>query len=266
MIEEKVARPAASKTASSTTKRPKKERAPDKTARVRRNSPVKDQALEKGKGEEDRSAKTKQRILAVATEEFSTKGYDGARVDEIVRRSKVSKNLVYHYFGSKEKLFIAVLESAYRNMHQHQSEWPNEAYSPAENIQYLVQRIFEHWEISPAFIGLLNSENFQKGRHIKKAKIIREGYENFLQSLHKILKEGEENGQFRPGVDPVEFYISISSLCYHIFSNKYTLSLLLNREYDSNDKLQIRLQHIKEMVLSYLMFGAPNTRSKAEET
>jgi TetR/AcrR family transcriptional regulator len=57
-------------------------------------------------------SRTRQRILNVATREFSAKGYDGARVDDIMRLSKVSKNLIYHYFGSKEKLFIAVLESA----------------------------------------------------------------------------------------------------------------------------------------------------------
>jgi AcrR family transcriptional regulator len=83
--------------------------------------------------------KTRQRILDVATQQFAAKGYDGARVDDIMRLSKVSKNLIYHYFGSKEKLFIAVLEQAYQGMHEHQTTWPLDLKSPVDGIRKLVQ-------------------------------------------------------------------------------------------------------------------------------
>ena len=53
------------------------------------------------------------RILAAATVEFARKGLGGARVDEIAARSKANKRMIYHYFGSKEQLFTAVLEDAY---------------------------------------------------------------------------------------------------------------------------------------------------------
>src|SRR5262245_30833628 len=43
------------------------------------------------------SGETRQRILNVATKEFAAKGYDGARIDDIMRASNVSKNLIYHY-------------------------------------------------------------------------------------------------------------------------------------------------------------------------
>lgn len=83
--------------------------------------------------------KTRQRILDVATQEFSAKGYDGARIDDIMRLSKVSKNLIYHYFVSKEKLFIAVLEQAYQSMHAYQMTWPLDVSSPVDGIRKLVR-------------------------------------------------------------------------------------------------------------------------------
>jgi AcrR family transcriptional regulator len=58
-------------------------------------------------------ARTRERILQAAIGEFSEKGLDGARVDEIARRSRANKRLIYHYFGNKEELFLAVLEHAY---------------------------------------------------------------------------------------------------------------------------------------------------------
>ncbi len=209
--------------------------------------------------------KTKQRILAVATEEFSARGYDGARVDEIMRRSKVSKNLIYHFFGAKEKLFIAVLESAYENMHSYQSEWPNESLTPAENIRELVRVIFRHWQNSPQFIGLLNSENFYKGRHIKKARLIKGGYDTLLKNLSVVLAQGVEEGSFRDDVDPVELYVSISSLAYHLFSNQHTLSLVLNLQYNTRAQLRVRRDHIEDLIMTYVTIRAADKPLKKRD-
>lgn len=209
-----------------------------------------------GRVKADRSqTATYLRILAVATKEFSARGFDGARVDEIVRRSKVSKNLVYHYFDSKEKLFIAVLEGAYENMHAN-TEWPSDFSSAIDGIRQLIRAIFKYWNDAPEFIGLLNSENFHKGRHLKKAKMVKAGCSNLFSTIGQLLDEGRKLGHFRSGVDPVELYISISSLCYHFFSNRYTLSILLGRDLSSEKQMNLRLKEIEDMVLGYLRFEA----------
>ncbi|MBT6587861.1 MAG: helix-turn-helix transcriptional regulator, partial [Rhodospirillaceae bacterium] len=55
----------------------------------------------------------KERILQAALAEFSDKGLGGARVDVIARRADVNKRMLYHYFGNKDDLFLAVLEFSY---------------------------------------------------------------------------------------------------------------------------------------------------------
>jgi AcrR family transcriptional regulator len=57
--------------------------------------------------------RTKGDILAVATKEFADHGLSGARVDAIAARTRTTKRAIYYYFGSKEALYIAVLEKAY---------------------------------------------------------------------------------------------------------------------------------------------------------
>jgi TetR/AcrR family transcriptional regulator len=52
---------------------------------------------------------TRERILEVATEEFAQKGLAGARVDEIARKARANKQLVYYYFGGKLGLYNEVL-------------------------------------------------------------------------------------------------------------------------------------------------------------
>lgn len=53
--------------------------------------------------------RTRQRILDAALQEFSARGFAGARVSGIARGAKVNKRMLYHYFNDKEGLFRAVL-------------------------------------------------------------------------------------------------------------------------------------------------------------
>jgi TetR/AcrR family transcriptional regulator len=61
----------------------------------------------------DRPA-VRDRILALALQEFSRRGYGGARVDRIARQSRVSKRMLFYYFRNKEALFAEVLDSAWQ--------------------------------------------------------------------------------------------------------------------------------------------------------
>src|SRR3954452_22537519 len=66
----------------------------------------------RGRGLRD-AGRTQATILAAATREFAQHGMSGARVDRIAARAKTNKRMLYYYFGNKEGLFLAVLESAY---------------------------------------------------------------------------------------------------------------------------------------------------------
>ena len=66
---------------------------------------------------------SKNRIIKAAIEEFSAKGFDGARVDELARRSGVNKTLIYHYIGNKDRLFTAALEATYRTIRERQRDF-----------------------------------------------------------------------------------------------------------------------------------------------
>jgi TetR/AcrR family transcriptional regulator len=207
----------------------------------------------KATGKEHNPVRTRGRILAVATEEFSRRGYDGARVDEIMRRSKVSKNLVYHYFDSKEKLFVAVLDAAYGRMRARLETLSLDMATPVESIRTLIRALFRYWSEAPDFIGLLASENFHKGRHLKQIKAISEGYPMLMSEIRKLLVAGHRRGLFRAEIEPVYLYISISALAYHYLSNRYTLSVLFSRDFAVDDESAAWVAHIEAFVLGFLL-------------
>src|SRR5438874_13753632 len=82
---------------------------------------------------------TRRRILAAARVEFARKGLGGARVDEIAARSKSNKRMIYHYFGSKEKLFTAVLEMAYSDIRMAERKLKLDELAPERAIRTLVE-------------------------------------------------------------------------------------------------------------------------------
>src|SRR2546429_8106094 len=81
--------------------------------------------------------RTRERILAAALGEFSTKGFAGARVAVIARRARINKRMLYHYFGDKAGLFREVLR---RKMTQRAAWAASAPDDPAQNLPYLFER------------------------------------------------------------------------------------------------------------------------------
>ena len=195
---------------------------------------------------------TQDRILAAALAEFARRGFDGARVEAIAKRAKTSKNLLYHYFGSKEDLYVKALEQTYETLRRHQNSVQLAGLGPVEAMERLCESTFQVFIDVPEIIVMLNTENLHRGKHIAKSPIIRALYDRLSDSIRTILSDGEKAGVFRSGVDAVDLYISISALGYFYLSNRYTLSLLFARELGSADNLARRKAHIVDLVLSFL--------------
>jgi AcrR family transcriptional regulator len=81
---------------------------------------------------------TRRNIVDVATVEFAAKGLSGARNDEIAARTNTSKRMIYYYFGSKEALYLTVLEEAYRRIRRIEAELELDHLPPEEALARLV--------------------------------------------------------------------------------------------------------------------------------
>jgi len=195
---------------------------------------------------------SRENILMAAMAEFSEHGYNGARIDRIVKRAAVSKNLAYHYFDSKEDLFLQVMERMYARMRQHHSDLKIQGMSPVDGMKQLVRHTYAHFVEYPEVISLLNTENLHKAVHIKGSKRILELYDPLTQVIGDLLNRGVTDGVFRKGVDPMQLYITISGLGYFYLSNQFTLGTVFRTELVSSEQLKVREEHIIDVVLGYL--------------
>lgn len=205
-------------------------------------------------------AKTKKRdpertlriIMLAAREEFAKVGFEGARVDKVAESSGVSKGLIYHYFASKDDLFIAVLEDCYLELRSQNEELILDTFEPVEGIRQLIAHTYRYFADHPEFIVLVNSENMMKAEHLKRSVKVGKMYEPLSLRLKELVERGASLGMFRSDVDIVELYISIVGLGYFFLSNRWTLSLVFDRDLLAEGAEDRRLDHITEMVLGYL--------------
>lgn len=198
------------------------------------------------------STKTKAHILDCALAEFASHGYDGARIERIVKAANVNISLAYQYYGSKENLFIAVMEQAYDLMRASHRDIDVRDLAPEKAMDSLIRWTFRIFIEHPEIISLLNSENVHRGKHIAKSRHIKILYNPLLDTIRTVLARGAATGVFRADVDAEDLFISMNGMGYFYLSNKYTLGVILGRDLMTRKALGRHEDHIVAVVLGYL--------------
>lgn len=195
---------------------------------------------------------TRRRILASARTEFARLGLSGARVDTIAARAKINKRMLYHYFGSKQALFLAVLEAAYADIRAAEGKLELEHLDAAAAIERLVVFTWEYYLKHPEFLTLVNSENLHRARHLKHSRVIGEIQAPLIAMVARILERGVREKVFRQGVDPVQLNITIAAVGYYYLTNRHTGAILFNRDLMAPKALKERLAFNVETILRML--------------
>jgi TetR/AcrR family transcriptional regulator len=197
-------------------------------------------------------AATRSKLLSAARHEFAQSGLAGARVDEIAARAGVNKQLVYHYFGDKDALYLAVLEWVYEEIRAQERKLNLEGLPPDQAIKKLIEASFDHLAAHPDFIVLLNDENRGGARHVRGSRKLEAMHSPLVSMVSKILREGVRAGMFRKGINPVHLYISIAGLSYFFFSNTPTLSAIFGKDLSSAAERRARRKHVADLVMQSL--------------
>ena len=197
--------------------------------------------------------RTRQEILAAAREEFAQHGLSGARVEAIAARTSTVKRMIYYYFGSKEGLYLAVLEEAYADIRRFEAELSLDHYPPVEAIRRLIEFTFDYDEAHLDFIRLVSSENVMNARYIAKSTAIQALNRGAITLLQSVLDRGKRDKVFRQDVDPVDVHLLISSFCFFRVSNRYTFNALFGRNLSDPAVCVLHKKMLTDAVLNAVM-------------
>lgn len=171
-------------------------------------------------------AETRERILKAAIEQFSQGGFSGARIELICKHADVNPRMIYHYFGDKAGLYVAVLEHVLGQLRTEELKLDVSQSAPFDGLLTMFDFIYEHFAQHPELIRLLSSENLMEGAFLKNSVATPSIASPVVQHVDTLLRRGEADGSVRAGLDPLHLYVVMVGLSYFHKSNAYTLSII----------------------------------------
>ena len=183
------------------------------------------------------AAATRESILRAATRVFAKHGFAGGRVEQISKAAKSYDRMIYYYFGSKEGLFIAVLEEMYRRFNEAEAKLSLADVPPLDALVAVIRFMWVHYQKHPEFITLLNTENLHRGKHISKSLRAAEYSSPAVSVLGEVLARGVRQKLFRDDVPARDVYLMIASMGYFYLSNRFTLSAFLGEQLETPEAL-----------------------------
>jgi AcrR family transcriptional regulator len=193
------------------------------------------------------------RILQAAIDEFAARGVKGASMDAIAARTDTTRALINYYFGSKEKLYLAVLEHVYRGIREAESRLELDHLPPVEAIRRVVEHTYNYYLDHMGFCRLVVAENQARGRHLKKSKGMRTLNRSILDTLARILERGRAEGSLVRPVDALEIHKAISALSLFNVTNQYTFGAIFQCDMGAKGDVRGRQAMVADIILSYLM-------------
>ena len=196
--------------------------------------------------------RTRAEILEVATREFAEHGYSGARVDEIAKRTRTTKRMLYYYFGSKEGLYIEVLERAYAEIRAAEKTVDVEHLDPLAAIRRLAELTFDHHQAHPNFIRLVSIENIHRAEHMHASGRFADLNMPAIDRIARILERGRAEGTFTRDADAVDVHMIISAYCVFRVANRYTWRTLFGRDLLDPSTRKHHRTMLGDIVVDYL--------------
>ena len=191
-------------------------------------------------------------IVRAAIDEFAARGFKGASMDAIADRTDITRALINYYFGTKEKIYLAVLEHVYSEIRHAESLLDLDHLDPTAAIHRIVEFTFTYYLEHEGFVRLVVAENQARGRHFRKSKAMRSLNRPIIETLARVIARGQADGAFRADADPVEVHMAIAALGLFNVTNQYTFGASFQREMGAKGDVRRRHELVAELVLGYL--------------
>jgi len=175
---------------------------------------------------------SRQKIMQAAFEAFAEKGYSQTSMDDIVKRSGLSKGTLYWHFKNKQELFLATIEMVMKEWDEQLALLADAGGSSEERIRDCFSQIAAIFADSKNLIGLMVDAFFQSYQMEEAQFIMKDIYARFIGHIERIIQQGMDNGEFR-AVDPHMAAVSLMAggdgvSFYVLFDPDWNLANALN--------------------------------------
>jgi AcrR family transcriptional regulator len=196
----------------------------------------------------------KDQILDVAEALFSKHGFDGVSIRSLAKQANINIAMVSYYFGSKENLYIAVIERKMVTIRQYLTEaFPNGG-NAWDKLYYIIDRYVDRMVDNRSFMNIVFTEVASENReHI--VDFLSKRLADNQEAFGGLIVEGIKSAHFRE-VDPQLAIMSIIGPLKLYVSNPFMVKKMMNENtiegcYSSVHRDRMKA-HLKDLMTRFL--------------
>jgi TetR/AcrR family transcriptional regulator len=167
------------------------------------------------------------RILAAAAVEFAARGYAGARVDEIARRARVNKAMLYYHFASKQGLYRTLLRTTFAGIAAPLQAIAAQPLPPADRLDRAVDAMAAFVAAHPHFPSIMLREAAEGGGHLDRQTL--DALAAVPRAFADILQSGIDQGAFRRMHPLAAYFTTIAPVLMFVASTPVRRQLSATR-------------------------------------
>jgi len=199
----------------------------------------------------------KEHIINIAIDLFAEKGYEGTSIRDLASKAEVNIAMINYYFGSKEKLFEAIVEYKSSYLRERLEEITNDTQkTDIEKIDAVIDHFVHRLLTNHKYHRVIHQELLLLQREKLHSTIIKSFSKN-KELIKGIIENGMSKGVFRK-VDPELTIVTITGTINQVMLSKSMCSIIMERgdDYDmyTDETFKKRIiQHIKQLIHAHLL-------------
>ena len=143
----------------------------------------------------------KDQIMNAAQVVVASKGYDQARMDDIVEKAQLSKGAIYWYYKSKKDIYLSLIDYWFNEYSEGVLKSLEDKDSSSEQLKSLFEYFVDQFDQNPDTFKIMVEFWRTSGLDVDFNNKLQEIYSQFLEYIIDIIKNGIESGEFKE-VDP----------------------------------------------------------------
>ena len=197
----------------------------------------------------EKDKQTEEKIFESATEVFTEKGMDGARMKEIAEHAGINKSLLHYYYRTKDHLFNAVFEMIVGQMFKKFAPILDENLSLEDKIRFFFKEHITFLEKNPRLPGFLINELHRNPTRIKR---LIQGID--INKLWSTLEEQHKEELTRYNITREtipQLMTSIAAMSVFPFVAKPIVASIMEKMgYDFNEYIEERKEYAADFVIN----------------
>ena len=191
----------------------------------------------------------KEQIMSAALSVVVAKGYDQSRMDDIVKKSQLSKGAIYWYYKSKEEVYLSLVDYWFVQYSSGVVDTLKQQESASDQLKALFDFFIEQFDKNPTTFKLLVEFWRLAGLNPDFNAKLQQIYSDFLEYIIEIIKVGVANGEFKnvePRITALSILINIEGI------NWFTLF----------DKSGVEAHEYIDTISNFILNGLKKKRNK----